>query len=241
VTVTGQGTRRYGLLLLLLVVTYLLSASVRSTWIGVLQLALFVVTGQLALRASALSRRRVRVIGAAGTAGSAIAAGLALARPGAAAVAAASLWAALLLLGTVILIVVRIISLPTVTGQSIYGAISAYLIIGLMFAAFYAAIAQAHGHFFAHHQPGNSQTFQYFSFATLTTLGYGDFTAVGSDGRAVAVLEALTGQVFLATLVARLVAAFRGPAAEPRAGDPPPAGPGGTPAEEEKLPPDDRC
>ena len=59
------------------------------------------------------------------------------------------------------------------------------------------------------HQQGNTQTFQYFSFTTLTTLGYGDFTALENSGRAVAVMEALTGQVFLATLVARLVAAFR--------------------------------
>jgi voltage-gated potassium channel Kch len=50
------------------------------------------------------------------------------------------------------------------------------------------------------------------SFTTLTTLGYGDYTAAYSSGQAVAVLEALVGQVFLATLVARLVAAFRAPA-----------------------------
>jgi hypothetical protein len=55
----------------------------------------------------------------------------------------------------------------------------------------------------------NTQTFQYFSFTTLTTLGYGDFTAAGDGGRAVAVLEAIIGQMFLATLVARLVAGFR--------------------------------
>ena len=64
------------------------------------------------------------------------------------------------------------------------------------------------GAFFANGQPANTQTLQYFSFTTLTTLGYGDFTAAGSLGRAVAVLEALTGQVFLATLVARLVSAY---------------------------------
>jgi len=63
--------------------------------------------------------------------------------------------------------------------------------------------------FFANEQMGNTQTFQYFSFTTLTTLGYGDFTALYNSGRAVAVMEALTGQIFLATLVARLVAAFR--------------------------------
>jgi hypothetical protein len=83
-----------------------------------------------------------------------------------------------------------------------------------MFAAFYAAMGKLNGgQFFADGRPGNSETFQYFSFTTLTTLGYGDFTAAANDGRAIAVLEALTGQVFLATLVARLVSAFRGPRA----------------------------
>jgi hypothetical protein len=55
---------------------------------------------------------------------------------------------------------------------------------------------------------------QYFSFTTLTTLGYGDFTVARDAGRAVAVLEALLGQIFLVTLVARLVSNFG--AASPR-------------------------
>jgi len=53
-------------------------------------------------------------------------------------------------------------------------------------------------------------------WTTLTTLGYGDFTAAGNPGRALAVLEALTGQIFLLTLVASLVAQFRSPRARPR-------------------------
>jgi hypothetical protein len=72
--------------------------------------------------------------------------------------------------------------------------------------------------FFANGQHGDTRTFQYFSFVTLTTTGYGDFTAAGNGGRAVAVLEAITGQVFLATLVARLVAGFRGAGAGGGAG-----------------------
>jgi hypothetical protein len=123
---------------------------------------------------------------------------------------AADIWKGLILLLTAVLIVRRILARPTVTVQSIYGALSAYLIIGLMFAAFYAAMQRlGSGPFFADHQLASTQTFQYFSFTTLTTLGYGDFTAAGNDGRALAVIEALTGQVFLATLVARLVAAYR--------------------------------
>jgi hypothetical protein len=88
--------------------------------------------------------------------------------------------------------------------------LSAYIIIGLMFASGFAAVDYlTTTDFFVNNEPANTQTFQYFSFTTLTTLGYGDFTAAESGGRSIAVLEALTGQVFLATLVARLVAAYR--------------------------------
>ena len=201
---------RYGLLLILLILTYLLSAFTSGSWIGVAQLVLFVATGFLALRSSELPPRRMHVIAAVGLAGSAVSVGLAVTRPNHAAVAAASIWTGVLLLATVIVIVRRVLSFATVTMQSIYAAISAYMILGLMFAAFYAAVALLHGgHFFAHGHPADSRTYQYFSFTTLTTLGYGDFTAAGSGGRAIAVMEALTGQIFLATLVARLVAAFR--------------------------------
>ena len=58
------------------------------------------------------------------------------------------------------------------------------MIIGLMFAAIYGAIYGFDGNtFFAQGVIGNSKTFQYFSFTTLTTLGYGDFTAATSGGR----------------------------------------------------------
>ena len=202
----------------------MLSAFVAGTWIDIAQLGLFIVTGLLTLRSSRLPRRRAQVVSAVLLAGSLAAGGLAITRPNAEAVAAASIWTGVLLLVTVTVIVGRILSFPTVTGQSIFGAISAYLMIGFMFAAFYAAIALLDGgHFFSGSQPGNAETFQYFSFTTLTTLGYGDFTAAANDGRAIAVIEALTGQIFLATLVARLVAAFRSPRTQAGAG----AGAGG--------------
>lgn len=121
----------------------------------------------------------------------------------------ASAWKALLLLVIVAMIMRQILIARAVTLQSIYGAISTYLIIGLMFSAIYGAIYFLHGRqFFAPHEQGTSSNFQYFSFTTLTTLGYGDFTAALNGGRAVAMLEAMTGQIFLATLVAKLVATF---------------------------------
>ena len=177
----------------------------------------------LALRTSPLPGRWPLVIGAVTVAGSAAAFGAALTGTPAG-TGAAELWKALMLLMTVIVVVRRVLAKPTVTIQSIYGALSAYLIIGLMFAACYAAIEHlGEPDFFAGNQPANTQTFQYFSFTTLTTLGYGDFTAAESGGRSIAVMEAMTGQVFLATLVARLVTAYRGP-------DPDPAGPRPGPA-----------
>jgi voltage-gated potassium channel Kch len=206
---------RYGVLLSLLIATYLASAFTRSHWIGAAQLAVFVATGFLALRSSGLPLRRARLLGLVGLAVSVAAFALTVARPNDEAVAAASIWTGLLLLATVVVIVRRILAFDTITIQSIFAAVSAYLMIGLMFAAFYAADYQLHSHvFFADNRPGNSQTFQYFSFTTLTTLGYGDFTAEDPGGRAVAVLEALTGQIFLATLVARLVAGFRRPSGQ---------------------------
>jgi Ion channel len=209
---TGPPNRggRYGLLLLVLVATYLFSAFSARMLAENLQAIFFAAVLLLALRTSPLPGRWpawIAVVALAGS-GAAVWASLTGTRTGA---GVADLWKALMLLLTVVLIVRRVLARPTVTIQSIYGALSAYLITGLMFASCYSAIGHLyHAPFFADHQPANTQTYQYFSFTTLTTLGYGDFTAAGSGGRAIAVLEALAGQVFLATLVARLVSAYRG-------------------------------
>jgi ion channel len=220
----GPGSRpphqdRFGALLLVLVVSYLLSAFVSAAWVSAIQIILFVTVAGLAVRSAQIRRRAVRQLAALTAAGSVVAILLALTHSADAGAGAASLWAALILLFAVAAIVRRVLTHPAVTLQSILGAVSAYMIIGLMFAALYGAMNRfGGGGFFAHGSAANIKTFQYFSFTTLTTLGYGDFTAAGSGGRAVAVLEALIGQVFLATLVARLVAAFRGPREERAAG-----------------------
>jgi Ion channel len=206
---------RYGVLLLVLVATYLLSAFSGQRLDTNLQIGLFVTVLLLALRTSSLRRGHRLLFGGAAVAGSAAALGLALTGTEAG-LGAAELWKGVILMLAAVLIVHRVLARNTVTIQSIYGALSAYIIVGLMFAAFYSAIGHlSGGAFFADHQPADTQTYQYFSFTTLTTLGYGDFTAASNGGRAIAVMEALTGQIFLATLVARLVAAFRAPAEPP--------------------------
>jgi Ion channel len=201
---------RFGLLLLLLIATYLMSAFSAGRWVDTVQVLFFTVVALLAVRNSSAPRRTLRLILVIAIAGSVAAVALALTSKTGAGIA--HIWAGLVLLLAAVTIVRRVLAFGTVTLQSIYGAVSAYLVIGLMFAAFFAAInGLVTGDFFANGEHASTQTFQYFSFTTLTTLGYGDFTAAGNGGRAVAILEALAGQIFLATLVARLVAAYRGP------------------------------
>jgi hypothetical protein len=195
---------RYGALLVLLIASYLLSAFITARWIEAVQVVLFTVAVLLALRSASIPRRAVRLVLIAAVVGLPVMFVLSFSTvTGDAGRGIADMWIALVLLAAAILIVRRVLAFGTVTLQSIYGALSAYLVIGFMFAAVFAAIYHFSG------EQANTQTFQYFSYTTLTTLGYGDFTAYANSGRAVAVLEALTGQVFLATLVARLVAAFR--------------------------------
>lgn len=216
------GGGRYGLLLAVLVGTYLLTAFSGAKLATEIQVVLFAGVLLIALRTSTLPGRWPTVIGVITVIGSAVTfwTSLSGARTGK---AAEDLWKALLLLMAVVVVVRRVLAKREVTIQSIYGALSAYLIIGLMFASGYTALEHLNeSDFFAGHQLANTQTTQYFSFTTLTTLGYGDFTAAASGGRSIAVLEALTGQVFMATLVARLVSAYRGPV--PPAQPAPPSG-----------------
>lgn len=197
---------------MVLVGTFLLAGFSGAKLATELQVVLFAGVLIIALRTSPLPGRWPAVIGVVTVIGTAVTfwTSLSGARTGK---AAEDLWKALVLLMAVIMVVRRVLAKPEVTIQSIYGALSAYLITGLMFASCYAAVEYlSQSDFFAGQQPANTQTFQYFSFTTLTTLGYGDFTAAESGGRSIAVLEALTGQVFLATLVARLVSVYRGPA-----------------------------
>jgi hypothetical protein len=219
---SGRGSGdRFGLLLLILVTSYLISAFTAGVLVSTIQIVLFVGVAALALRGEGLRRRTAEVAIIVVVAGSAAAIILALTNAAEASLGVANVWTALILLFSVTLIVRRVLVQPEVTLQSIFGAISAYMIIGLMFAAVYGAMYRFGGDtFFAQRASGNSKTFQYFSFTTLTTLGYGDYTAAATGGQAVAVIEAMVGQVFLATLVARLVAAFRGPQRSPELGQP---------------------
>lgn len=98
----------------------------------------------------------------------------------------------------------RIAHHRVITMATAFGAVDAYVLLGLTFAAVYAAVEAFTGELFAGGEPTGFET-MYFSFITLTTVGYGDLTPASDLARSLAVVQALLGQVFLVVLVARTV------------------------------------
>jgi Ion channel len=121
-----------------------------------------------------------------------------------------ALWLAALLLYAIVLVLWRVlVGQKKVSLDTVLGALAGYLMIGFLFAALLNAVAKLqHAPLFAHGQPATAATIQYFSFVTMATLGYGDFVPAGEPARTLATAEALIGQIFLVTLVARLVSIF---------------------------------
>jgi hypothetical protein len=117
-----------------------------------------------------------------------------------------ALLAGVLIAVTIVVIAAGVIEQGEVNAQSVRGAISIYVLIGLLFASVYGALAVlGSGDFFAQGTDGTRAVRVYFSFVTLATMGYGDYTAAGELGRALAVLQGLTGQLYLVTVVALIV------------------------------------
>lgn len=92
-----------------------------------------------------------------------------------------------------------------VTLQTMYAALCLYLLVALAFAFVYGIVDDVGDVFFADGRMGSAANFLYFSFVTMTTTGYGDFTPATHLGRSLAVGEALIGQVYLVTVVALIV------------------------------------
>lgn len=93
-----------------------------------------------------------------------------------------------------------------VTLETVWGGLCLYLLLGLAFAFAFNLTEDLSGNpFFSNGVSGSSNDFLYFSLATLTTTGYGDFTAATEFGRTLSVSEALCGQIYLVTVVALLV------------------------------------
>jgi hypothetical protein len=95
---------------------------------------------------------------------------------------------------------------------AVMGVLSLYLLIGMFFAFTYRAIDELGGPFFADGKTATTSHCLYFSFTTLTTVGYGDFVARTDLGHTLAVIEALIGQIYLVTVVSLIVSNLGRPA-----------------------------
>ena len=93
-----------------------------------------------------------------------------------------------------------------VTGDMIMGAVCVYFLMGLIWAFVFSTMEILQpGSFKMTQGPVSQPVFTYYSYVTLTTLGYGDITPISAPARSLSLLEAIMGQLYLAVLVARLV------------------------------------
>lgn len=105
--------------------------------------------------------------------------------------------------------ILRLLRDRGVTVQAVLGALTIYLSLGLLFAWIIGFVSQATSTpYFAQHTSGSEGIRVYFSFTVLTTTGFGDYTAATQVGHALAVIEMLTGQLYLVTVIGVLVGAF---------------------------------
>lgn len=95
-----------------------------------------------------------------------------------------------------------------VDSETLYAALSTYLLAGLFFGQIYWAIEALAPGSLVGPDPTTEITSVYYSFVTLATLGYGDYLPRSDIARGVATFEVIGGQLFLAVMVARLIGAF---------------------------------
>jgi hypothetical protein len=97
--------------------------------------------------------------------------------------------------------------------EHLYAGLSAYLLAGIFFGVFYWVLERTWSGSFVIAGEGAQSNFSlpaaiYYSFVTLTTLGYGDITPRSEVGRGLAIMEAVAGQLYLAVMIARLVSFY---------------------------------
>ena len=151
-------------------------------------------------------RRGTRLIAEVVVAAALVVAAIGVFTPGEVGDHAVQIVALLLVVATPPAIVGRIARQPKVDGTVVAGALCIYLLLGLAYSVGYVIIDGLMATpFFAQDPDPSHSAFTYFSFVTLTTVGYGDLSPAGDVGRLAAITEALLGQLYLVTVVALVV------------------------------------
>ncbi|MEU8236250.1 potassium channel family protein [Actinoplanes sp. NPDC048967] len=194
---------------MLIVATYVLALLPGDRWLPTVLLVVQTGTVWQALRVSR-ARPVVRAVSAAVVALALVAAAFALFAPGTTLTGLTFLAAGGLYLVAPVSIVRDLGVHRRVDRETMLGALAAYLLIGMAFGFAYALVgALQPGPLFGDAgDPALSQAL-FFSFVTMTTTGYGDLVPVTNPAQSIAVLEALIGQLFLVTAVAKVVENWR--------------------------------
>ncbi|MFN8036367.1 MAG: potassium channel family protein [Acidimicrobiia bacterium] len=197
---------RYGIVLLLLLVTFVFMASgPTGSWVPLVTVVLQGTTLLAALAASEANPKLVRISVVVIAVGLVSGVG-ALFASSSNTRGLASVLSFLLAGVAPVAIVSSIVRRRVIDVQTVLGAICVYVLFGMAFSSVFTSIgAFGSSPFFAQVKHATTADYLYFSFVTLCTVGYGDLTAAGGLGRATAVLEALLGQLYLVTVLALLV------------------------------------
>jgi hypothetical protein len=110
-----------------------------------------------------------------------------------------------------------------VTLQVVAGALTMYLLVGLLFASIIAVASRVETGPYFKQGNENDAVDLYYSFTVLTTTGFGDYTAAKPFGHALAVMEMLSGQLYLVTVIGIVVGNFAGQRMNRDAQDQPPS------------------
>jgi hypothetical protein len=202
---------RYGLVLVLLMVSYVVAvAAPTQAWARLLVVVLQELTLLAAMGASRVHARTVRIVAAVMAVFTLAIVALLPLGEGGDGLKAMFFIVSVVLVGVAPTVIVRgLMRRGVIDVRTVLGALCVYVLIGMLFAYAYATIGTLGADpFFAQMQHATISDYLYFSFVTLTTVGYGDLTAAGGFGRASAVMEALLGQIYLVTVVAVLVGAI---------------------------------
>ena len=205
----------YGLVLLLVVVTYVVSVSVTETRAASIVLTVQLATVWLTLRTSH-ARRGVRIVAdtVLGLAAVAAVASFFVHQPGNQLGAIFTICCLLYLIAP-FSIVRHLILRAQIDTETLLGAIAAYLLIGMFFAFAYKAAGEFGSvPFFGAAGHGTLTQDLFFSFVTMTTVGYGNLVPAANPGQTFAVLEAVTGQLFLVVAVGKIISGL-----QPRRGE----------------------
>jgi hypothetical protein len=202
----------FGLVLVLLVIGFfVIAAGENNDVTRILSMVIWASATWLALRAAQVKRRILR--GALALIPLLTVVGIVLVLVGSDSTASffTRLITILLVLVAPVAILKRLVQHPVISLNTFYGAVCVYLLIALFFATMYGLISLIYdAQFFAQLSgvaPKDTPQldYVYFSFTTITTTGYGDYTAALNVGRMMAVVEMIFGQLYLVTVVALVV------------------------------------